>query len=172
MTRRPWTTVVVLCFLIAAPAAPAGAHSTRGRIKIPLEKAVLEIDDVAYFFESYVHREFYRDRFEKSQRRFYVKEFVRIDQDGPEAMVHFLTLDVKGNRDFHDRMQIRRGADGVWTYTPQAGGPVPLYTYVKKWDHYYRIYILPLSAAGLALTAALLGWLRFGRRRLRPEEEG
>ena len=170
MKRRPWTIAIAVGFLIAALAAPAGAHSTKGRIRIPLVKVVLTIDDVAYFFESYVHRELYRDRFEKSQRRFYVKAFVRIDQDGPLATVHFLTLDVKEKRDFPDRMQIRRGTDGVWTYTPPAGGdPVPLYTYVSKWSHYYQTYILPLSAGGMVIAAALFGLLRVGRRRLKKE---
>jgi len=173
MIARCWTIAVALCFVIAALAPPAGAHSTKGRIKIPLEKVAPTIDDVAYFCESYVHREFYRERFEPSQRRFYVKAFVRIDQEGPVATVHFLTLDVKEKRDFHDRMQIRRGTDGVWTYTPATGGePVPLYTYVTKWGHYYQTCILPLSAAGLVLSAAVFGLLRFGRRRRRLAKAG
>jgi hypothetical protein len=173
MKFRRWTIAMVVCLMPLVLAAPSLAHSTKGRIRIPLEKVALTIDDVAYFCESYVHREFYRDRFEPNQRRFYVKAFMRIDQEGPVATVHFLTLDVKEKRDFPDQMQIRRGADGVWTYTPAAGGePVPLYTYVTKWGHYYQTYILPLSAAGIVLAAAVFGLLRFGRRRRRPAEEG
>ena len=171
MTRCPWTAALVFCLLTTGPAAPAEAHSTKGRIKIPLEKAVLEVDDVAYFFESYVHRQLYRDRFEKSQRRFYVKAFLRIDQDGSLATVHFLTLDVKEKGDFPDRMQIRRGADGVWAYTPAAGkDPVPLYTYVARGRYTYRTYILPGAAAGLVLAAGFFGWLRFRRRRVVPAD--
>jgi hypothetical protein len=168
MNPRLWTAVVLLGILSLAAAAPAAAHSTKGRIKIPLEKVAPTIDDVAYFCESYVHRELYRHRFENNQRRFYVKEFVRIDREGPVATIHFLTLDVKEKRDFPDRMQIRRGADGVWTYTPAAGGePVPLYTYVTKWGYYYQTYVLPVSAAGTVLAVALFGLLRFGQRRRR-----
>lgn len=153
-----------ICLLIVCISTEAEPHSTKGRIKIPLEKAVLEIDDVAYFFESYVHRQLYRDRYEQSRRRFYVKEFLRIDQDGPRATVHFLTLDVKEKRDFPDRMHIRRGSDGVWTWTPAEGeSPVALYTYVRKWGYYYQKIILPVSAVGLVLTAVFWVWLRFKR---------
>ncbi len=173
MKFRRWTIAMVACLMALMLAAPAWAHSTKGRVRVPLQKAVLEIDDVAYFFESYVHQEFYRDRIEPSRRRFYVKKFLRIDQDGPIATVHFLTLDVKEKRDFPDRMEIRRGNDDVWSYTPPAAGaPVPLYTYVTKWGYYYHKVVLPVSIAGILLAAALFGWLRFVRRRPRPAGEG
>ena len=165
MKNRQWAAVALLCLLTTAMASPARAHSTKGRVRVPLEKAVLEIDDVAYFFESYVHREFYKDRFEKSRHRFYVKKFLRIDQAGDRATVHFLTLDVKEKNDIPDKMTIYRGEDGGWIYRPPDGNPIPVYTYITRWNHYYRKVVLPVSIAGVLVAGAFLGWLRFGRRR-------
>jgi len=158
--------IAVFLLLGIVAAEPAAAHSTKGRIRVPLKKAVLAIDDVAYFFESYVHRQLYKDRYEKSNRRFYVKKFVRIDQQGPQATVHFITLDIKENRDFPDTMQISRGVDTIWVYRPGGkDAPVPLYTYVKKWEHYYRTYFVPALGAGVLVLAGVLGWLLFFRRK-------
>ena len=141
-------------------------HSTKGRIKIPLEKAALSIDDVAYFVESYVHRELYAKHGAENKRRFYVKAFAGLDPGGNQAVVRFTVLDLKENRTFPDRMTIFRGDDGLWRYAPGGGDEVvPLYTYVKKWGYYYQRYIQPFSLIGAGIAVAALVLLRIRRRK-------
>jgi hypothetical protein len=170
MKRHPPIPAVIVLLLAAvlltAAAAPVQAHSTKGRIKIPLEKEKIGVDDVAYFVESYVHRELYKDRFEPSEKRFYVKEFVRVARDGPRADIHFIVLDVKEKTTFPGVMTLQRDSDGTWRYwAKNATAPLEVYTYVMKWGYYYQRYILPISMAGAGLALFLLVVLRLIKRR-------
>ncbi|WP_319406540.1 hypothetical protein [uncultured Desulfosarcina sp.] len=141
--------------------ATAAAHSTKGRLRIPLAKEAIVIDDVAYFVESYVHRELYKTRYAKSKNRFYVRDFIAVDQKGDEAEIRFVVLDNKEKTTFPDAMRIRRNDDGVWTYLPQGSDmPLEMYTYVQKWGFYYQRYIFPASAAGILVSGVLLFFLR------------
>lgn len=102
--------------VVSSAVGPALAHSAKGRIKIALKKVAIEIDDIAYFAESYVHRQLYKKRFEKSKRRFYVKEFIAVDQSGDQVNIRFTVLDVKEHSTFDDTMMIERDKDGIWYY--------------------------------------------------------
>lgn len=154
--------IVMLCLgLILGFQAQAQAHSTKGRIKIPLEKQILEIDDIAYFFESYVHRELYRDKYEKPDKRFYVNQFLEIKQQGNQARVLFRTLDFKEKTKFDDQVTLHRLDSGSWVLKVPGKADVEIYTYVKKFGYYYKKYVVPVCLAGLALGAAALAFLRY-----------
>ena len=156
--------ISLVCLLIIALSGSAFAHSTKGRIKIPLSKKTLEIDDVAYFMESYVHRHFYKGKYEKAEKRFYVNKFLKIDQDRNEAMVYFKTLDNKTKKIFDDKMLLHRQPCGVWVYVG-SDEIRPMYTYVKKTGYYYKKYVLPISSGGIFLAVCVLGFLRFRKRK-------
>jgi hypothetical protein len=167
----PVMLILLVIWLMALPHQVA-AHSTAGRIKVDLTEKMPDMDDFAYFMESYVHRELYRNRFEQWEKRFYVKGFLRIDRSDNRAVVHFLTLDHKENSDFADRMSFQRSEDGRWLFNSDHGEPVPVYTYVPKTRYYYEKYILPVSLAGLLSALALLFLLILRRRRAMKSADG
>lgn len=147
--------------------ADGNAHSTAGRIRVPLDEPKPGIDDVAFFIESHVHRERFQDTHEKPDRRFYVRDFTAIDQTGDKAVVHFTVLDNKTRKVFPDSMTIERGQDGVWEYRqPGKTEPVKLYTYVMKWAYYYQRYVIPAGFTGIGMALLLLFRLRYTRKRL------
>lgn len=163
--------IVILCLaLVLGLQGMAMAHSTKGRMKVPLDKDQLAIDDIAYFFESYVYREFYKDKFEKPDKRFYVNQFLGVDQNGNHAVVRFRTLDMsqgfkakdikQGKGIFEDKAAIVRLDSGVWAIEVPGKKPVEMYTYVKKTSYYYKKYVMPVSIAGLALGVGILVLLR------------
>jgi hypothetical protein len=161
-------TVVTAVFFLASSAQ---AHSTAGRIKVPLEKERLEVDDLAYFVEPYVNQEKYRDQYERFKNRFAVKEFDRVVQHGSRAEVFFTVLDFKEkNRTFPDSMVFERGEDGLWVYAGKEGDRQAVYTYVDKTRYYIEKYASGVSAVGLVLFISLLLVLRRSRRgRGRPK---
>ncbi len=158
----------------------AMAHSTKGRMRVPLEKEVLTIDDIAYFFESYVHREFYKGKFERPEKRFYVNTFLGVDQQGDRAIVRFKTLDMskgfkakdikQGKGIFEDHATIVRLDSGIWAFEVPGKTPVEMYTYVKKTAYYYKKYVMPVSIAGLALGVGILALLRLKKRKITNSE--
>lgn len=171
MINKIFFVPMFLLLVISFSAGSAQAHSTAGRIKIDLDRKQPTTDDFAYFMESYVHRQLYESEFEKWHKRFYVKEFLRVDQQGDRATVHFLTLDFKEKRDFPDSMTFERNRDGVWYYQPEKGGEkIVVHTYVMKWGYYYQRYILPASVAGLALGLSALALLFIKRRKTGPQQ--
>ncbi|ABA88130.1 type IV pilus biogenesis protein PihB [Syntrophotalea carbinolica DSM 2380] len=157
-------TLLLFLFLLGGSAVCAQANETKGRIRIPLSRGTIGIDDVAFFAKSYVHRQMYRERYADSKGRFYITQFLGVDQKGKEADIRFIVLDVKRNNEFPASMSISRGGDGVWRYRSENGNvSVEIYTYVMKWTYYYQRYLLPVSASGLVLAAGLLVYLRLGK---------
>jgi hypothetical protein len=161
----PVMLILLAIWLMALPHQVA-AHSTAGRIKVDLTEKMPGMDDFAYFMESYVHRELYRNRFEQWEKRFYVKEFLRVDRSDNRAVVHFLTLDHKENKDFADRMTFHRGEDGRWWFQSDNGERVVVYTYIPKSRYIYEKYLLPAASIGLSFAMVLLFGLVWRRRRL------
>ncbi|MDD9305291.1 MAG: hypothetical protein HUK40_24390 [Desulfobacter sp.] len=153
-------------FLVFAFANTSWAHSTKGRIKVALDKDTLVIDDIAYFAESYVHRQLYKDKYEQWKNRFYVNRFINVEQDKTHAVINFKTLDIKTQNIFDDKIVINRLENGRWVYHPQIGEKkVDLYTYVKKTTYYYQTYIFPVSLAGLFIALSGLAFIRIKKRR-------
>lgn len=164
--RHPAVMLWFFVVLMVGGAGSAQAHSTKGRIRIPLTATEIGVDDLAYFAKSYVHHQLYKDRFTESKRRFYVKEFIGVDQQGKQADIRFIVLDMKTNSNFPDSMSLYQGEDGVWRYRPENGPvPVEIHTYVMKWGYYYHRYLLPASAAGIVLAGLLLVYLRSRKNR-------
>lgn len=129
MKKAMTALLTVIGLLILA--GPVLAHSTAGRVKVPLDFKQPEVDDVAYFIESYVHRELYSDGTAGTENRFVVKDFIKVEQDKDTAVVRFVTLDKKDNNSFEDSMALQRGSGGVWLYQPKNGGePLELHTYI------------------------------------------
>lgn len=143
---------------------PARAHDTSNRIKIPMDKDTPEIDDVAYFIESHVHWQFYNDRYEQAEKRFYVDSFTKIEQLGDRADILFKTMDVKTNDTFDDRITIHRMENGTWALKTRDK-TLEMYTYVTKFSYYYKTYILPLAAVGLVLAGLEIIFLRLKNRK-------
>lgn len=154
----------LVTLLVLSITGTALSHSTKGRIKIPLEKKKLEIDDIAYFFESYVHRELYKDKFEKAEKRFYVNKFHNLRQDGNTAVINFRTLDNKTKEKFDDQVVIQRLDNGVWAYT-NGQESREMYTYVMKTGYYYKKYVMPVSVAGIVISIAFLAVHRTIKRK-------
>ena len=143
----------------------AWAHSTKGRIKVQLTKATPTVDDMAYFIEYYVHKVKYAKQYKNTKNRFYLREFLRIDQEGDTAEVFFTVQDFKANKRFDDSLRFVRNQDHTWSCI-QADGEIgpPIYTYMKKYDYYSQKYILPVATAGLMLAGGVFVYLRIKRK--------
>ena len=161
--------ILFLClalFLVVVSVNPCQAHSTKGRIKVALNKDKLVINDIAYFAESYVHRHLYKDKYKKAEKRFYVNKFINIEQNKNSAVIYFKTLDVKTKNIFKDQMTITRLKNGHWVFTPQdSKEALKMFTYIKKSSYYYNKYVMPISAAGLALAILGFALLRIKKRK-------
>lgn len=154
---------MVIPALLLTPSVEA--HSTAGRIKVPLEKERLEVDDLAYFVEPYVNQEKYRGQFEQFKNRFAVREFDRVVQHGSRAEIFFKVLDFKEkDRTFPDSMGFGRDGEGRWFYTGEDGERQPVFTYVGKNRYYIEKYAFQASAVGFVLSIAFLMVLRRSRR--------
>lgn len=156
--------ISIMAILAFTVALDARAHSTKGRVKVPLDKDELCVDDLAYYVESYVHRHLYKGKKEPSKQRFYVKEFIRLDQLDKRATIHFEVLDNKTKGNFKDAMVFVQQPDGQWV-NPQPAAPrlKPVFTYVAKNSYRYKKYVLPLSGVGLAVGGVVLLMLRVRR---------
>jgi len=163
--RMIWRLAALVVFLLPLLSGTAQAHSTKGRLKVDLRAERPTVDDFAYFMESYVHTELYRDRYGDWEKRFYVKSFSGIEFERGQAVVHFIRLDTKEKQDRAESMTFTRGKDGVWQYADGRGGNIRVYTYVMKWRYYYERYILPGSAIGLFVVGGGYGVFWLGRRR-------
>jgi hypothetical protein len=162
----------LVLFLVFGSVSSSWAHSTKGRMKVPLDKDTLVVNDTAYFMESYVHRQLYKDKYEKWKKRFYVNKFIDVKQDKNHAVIHFKTLDVKTKNIFNDTMSINRLANGRWVFNPQNGEEkIELYTYVKKTSYYYNKYVFPVSAAGLVIALSGLAFIRIKNAKRAKDNE-
>ena len=161
--------ILLLCltlFFVIVSVNPCQAHSTKGRIKVALDKDKLVINDIAYFAESYVHRHLYKDKYKKAEKRFYVNKFINIEQNKESAVIYFKTLDVKTKNIFKDQITITRLKNGKWVFNPQnSKETIEMFTYIKKSTYYYNKYVLPMSATGLALGLLGFGLLRIKKRK-------
>ncbi len=146
--------------LLLCMAGGAVAHNTKGLMKAPLKKDTLTINDVAFFVESYVMRQLYEDK----NSRFIVKDFVSVKQEGRKAVIAFEVFDKKDVRSFPEKMTIEQGSDSVWSYRPESGDPVVMFTFVPKGSSQAGGGKREALMGGLALTAVLFGVLIFRKK--------
>lgn len=155
--------LVLIFMLITIVPEFSPAHSTKGKTKVPLTKETLNIDDVAYYTESFVTRKKYKEKFEKSGNRFYVYEFKELKQDHDRAEVFFRVMDMKEkDRIFDDSMVFSQNRDGVWRNIEAPEDKV--YTYVTD-KGVMRKYIVPVSLACLVLYGLGSSLYRYVRDR-------
>lgn len=152
---------------------PADAHSTKGRVRMDMNKETPTIDDFAYFMESHVHTDFYKTAHADSEKRFYVKEFIGVTfpEPGKKASVRFITLDTKTNKNFEDVMNFVRDEDGSW-YVDGAvhGGRVAVFTFVTKNQYYLLKYPLVFKLGPGFLAATLVVYMLWSRVRRRTRQ--
>ena len=159
MKRIIW--IMLLCLVIPGLAT---AHSTKGKIKVPLAKKVLGVDDVAYYIERYVNKTKYKDRFKISKNRFFVWEFYNIRQDENFAEVFFKVSDQKKKDGmFDDFMVFKRNENGGWINTEAPEDKV--YTYISKKAYYVEKYGFPASMLVVALSGIVVLAFHFTRKR-------
>jgi len=147
----------------------ASAHSTKGRIKVPLDQETIAIDDVAYFVESHVHRQLYDDRTPETRNRFFVNEFIKLNLQGPTAEVHFRVLDKKTNIQFNESLRLSRNTNGIWQYQPPDGAaPVELHTFVTRGAYYWSKYGTRIRIGTAILCCGLTALVIYLKRRPEP----
>jgi len=156
---------LVCLALLLALSDTAMAHSKKGRMKIDLTVEEPTVNDFAFFIESYVNKELYRDKFDKWDSRFYVKDFKTVEHKDNRATVSFIVLDTKERSDFDDSMTFEREENGIWFYHTPKGEHIKVYTFVMKGAYYYRNYVLPFAIPGMVLSVCGLGTLFFLRKR-------
>jgi hypothetical protein len=148
----------------------AKAHSTKGRVKMDMNKETPTIDDFAYFMESHVHTDFYKTAHADSEKRFYVKEFIGVTfpEPGKKASVRFITLDTKTNKNFEDVMNFVREDNGSWYVDGTVNdGRVTVFTFVTKSQYYLLKYPLVFKLGPGFLAAALVVYMLWSRVRRR-----
>lgn len=165
MQKRVIMILMAAVFMISFAAGPAWAHSTKGRIKIQLTQKTVTVNDMAYFIEFYVHKVKYLKKYKTIKNRFYLKEFIRVDQDGDNAEVFFTVHDFRKDVSFDDSVKFIRNKDHTWSYICENGEVGdPVYTYVKKTDYYAEKYVFPVAGVGLVLALGAFVFLRFKRK--------
>jgi hypothetical protein len=156
--------VFVLLLGLLLSAAPALAHSTKGLVKVPLDRKTLGVDDVAYAIEPYVHTTLYDDGTPGSKYRFFVKDFIEVTQNKDEAVVRFIVLDKKNNRDFEDSVSLKRDGKGLWFLVPDQSLPREMFTYITKSAYFWRQHGSKLGI-GFALICASLAFVVWRARK-------
>jgi hypothetical protein len=155
--------MLILTLLLAVPGICL-AHSTQGKVKVPLTKQALGIDDIAYYTERFITREKYKDAYEISRNRFYLKDFKTIEQENNTAEVFFTVMDMKEKeRMFDDSMIFKMTDDGRWINTEAPEDEI--YTYVDK-KGFMQKYGVPAGLIGLAVYGVgSFAWRSIKRRR-------
>ncbi len=151
--------LLALAFLLGTVTA-ADAHSTKGRKKIFLKKDVITKDDMAYYIESYVHRKKYKGLYKKSNNRFYVEDFTKVEQKDKTADLFFTVLDVKNNKIFKDSMHFKKNSKGIWVHIDENKKNIgQVYTYISK-KEYYAKYTAPFYWTVIILASGIFIFIR------------
>ena len=152
-------TLMLAMAVLLGMESPATAHSTKGRVKILLTKDTVTADDMAYYIEYWVHNEKYKKKYEHVRNRFFVKEFRKVEQDGGKAEVFFTVLDFRKKVDFDDSMSFVKSPNGIWSHVNDDGTKIAaVYTYVPKFEYYFRKVAMPGFFTGLMLTGSILAF--------------
>lgn len=153
----------LIIFLFGALSQVYG-HSTKGRLKIDLKKDKPGINDFAYFTEPYVTRKLFIDKYKKTKMRFFVKSFDKLDLIKNSAHLEITVLDISNNETFPYKLFFTRDESEQWNLQKNNNEKIPVFTYVKKWPYYYRVYIIPFAELGLVAALIFLVYIRIKQR--------
>ncbi len=122
--------LVLICLLCAMPATTALGHSTAGLKKQTLKTGNLTVDNVAYYLERLVGKR----RDENGRRsRFYIDDFLRIEQRDGLARVHASIRDQKTAGLTEEVFLLKKNADDSWNHITPEGEVISaqIYHYTK-----------------------------------------
>ena len=156
----------LLAVTVVLPGQAMAHRRSKNTIRINLDREQPTVDDFAFFMESYVHRHFYKGKFPVSEKRFYLKEFSGLKQEGNKITVKFLTLDNKTKKTFADSMDFTRIPAGNWIYITDNGEKKEVYTYVNKFGYYYqKFHLSSVFGTGLAAGLVIFGVMRLKQKK-------
>jgi hypothetical protein len=133
--------ILIIFFLLAFQCSEALSHVPKGTRQLLLDEDVLTVDDVANHLMLHVLKDKYRDQFEDSQSRFFLKEFKEIRREKDMAEVFYVVLDAVESRRFEDSTVFRRNKEGIWINTEVPDKEV--IKYEKESAYYYRKLVVP-----------------------------
>ena len=156
----------LLAVTVLLPGQATAHRRGKNTIRINLDREQPTVDDFAFFMESYVHRHFYEGKFPVYEKRFYLKEFSGLKQEGNKITVNFLTLDNKTKKTFADSMDFTRIPTGNWIYITANGEQKEVYTYVNKFGYYYqKFHLSSVFGTGLAAGLVIFGIMRLKKKK-------
>lgn len=157
-------TVAALCLLLGWEGL-AVAHSTKGRVRVVLEKKSITADDAAYYIEPYVFEKKYKDKYERSYNRFGVAKFLDVEQKDGIARVSFMVLDWITKDKFEDYMLFKKNPDKTWSHIDDKGNVIHcgIKTWVKKKSMFEKL-LVPVGSAVIFPLLFLLIYQRIKKR--------
>ena len=159
-----WIVIVVAICLLLGWQSIAGAHSTKGRVRVVLKKSTVTVDDLAYYIEAYVFQEKYKDRYEKSANRFGVADFLNVEQKGGIARVSFVVLDWITKKKIEDYMLFKKNPDETWSHIDDKGHVISeITTYVKKQTTFQKL-LTPVGSGVILAGLLLVAYQRLKKR--------
>jgi hypothetical protein len=157
--------LVLICLLCAMPAATALGHSTAGLKKQALKTKNLSVDHMAFYLERAVGKR----RDEAGRRgRFYIDDFLRIEQRDGLARVHANIRDQKTADLTKEVFLLQKNADDSWNHVTENGEVISaqIYHYVKPGPSLVaKITKISFSAALAVILLVSLGRKALSRRK-------
>lgn len=162
---KKWILSIITLCLVFGWAGIAAAHSTKGRIRVVLEKKIITPDDTAYYIEPYVFEKKYKDKYERSYNRFGVAKFLNVEQKDGTARVSFMVLDWITKDKFEDYMLFKRNSDKTWSHIDDKGNVIHsgIKTWVKKKSMFEKL-LIPVGSAVIFPLLFLLIYQRIKKR--------
>ncbi len=157
--------LMLICLLCAMPAATALGHSTAGLKKQTLKTENLNVDDVAYYLERAVGKR--RDETGRNSR-FYIDDFLRIEQQNGLAHVYTNILDQKTSDLTEEIFLLKKNSDGSWSHVTENGEVISaqIYHYVNLGPgRVARIIRIIFSVAFAIMVLVSLGRKALSRRK-------
>lgn len=149
----------LLCLFIPVNAV---AHSTAGLKKQTLKTATLTVDNVAYYLERHVGK-----RLDEAGRssRYYIDDFVRIEQSGDRAKVYARVRDQKTSQLAEEVFRLRKNADDTWDHVSADGRVITAAIYHYAKENRSRAFSLGINIILAIAALAMVGRAVMDRRR-------
>ncbi len=153
---------LLVCLLCAIAPKVAFGHSTGGLKKQTLQVETLTIDHVAYYLERQVGK-----RLDAAGRRgrYYIDDFLRIEQQEDLARVYANVRDQKTSGLTEEVFRLKRNADDSWNHVTAAGKVITaqIYHYVKPGQNKAVKAVFNAILAGVVLFVVgrkIVDWRR------------